>query len=260
MDKILIVSAALIFAFAFPLALLIWWKKKTGLRLAPFIVGAACFFVFAMVLESICHNLVLIRGGSYTPVYTNTLLYVVYGSFAAGIFEETGRLFGFKVLLKKYTSRETAVAYGIGHGGIECVFVLGATYLQLLLCALGVSFGDPSADIMVSRTLAELSAPVMLLACFERILAVAFHVGASMLVFTAARDRRKFWLYPAAIVLHALLDAPAALMQKGVITNMLLLEAVMAVISAAVLIASKKVLYSSIPASPADGVAPEDKI
>ena len=100
----------------------------------------------------------------------------------------------------------------------------------------------------------------MLLACFERILAVAFHVGASMLVFTAARDRRKFWLYPAAIVLHALLDAPAALMQKGVITNMLLLEAVMAVISAAVLIASKKVLYSSIPASPADGVAPEGKI
>ena len=260
MDKIILISAAMLFAFAFPLALVIWWKKKTGIGLKPFVAGAACFFVFAMILESICHNLVLMRGGSYTAVYTNPVLYMIYGSFAAGIFEETGRLFGFKVLLKKYEARETAVAYGIGHGVIECVFVLGVTYLQILLCALGVSFGDPSVDILMAQTLAALSAPTVLLACFERVTAVAFHVGASMLVFTAARNKKKFFLYPAAILLHALLDAPAALLQKGIITNLLLLEIIMAVIAFGVLAASKKILYSSIPSAMGSDASPEDKI
>ena len=40
-----------------------------------------------------------------------------------------------------------------------------------------------------------------------------FHTGLSMLVFTAAWQKGKRWLYPAAILLHALADAPAGLYQ-----------------------------------------------
>ena len=45
----------------------------------------------------------------------------------------------------------------------------------------------------------------------ERVFAVLFHIGASILVFYACMDKKKFWLYPLAIVIHTLVDGVAAL-------------------------------------------------
>ena len=48
----------------------------------------------------------------------------------AALFEETGRYIAFRIFLKNHTERETAVSYGLGHGGIECIIVLGLGHLQ----------------------------------------------------------------------------------------------------------------------------------
>lgn len=253
MDKMILCVIGVLFAFVFPLVLTVWWKKGTGLKIKPFIVGAVCFILFATVLESLLHSLVLMRDGSYTRVYTDVLLYTLYGTFAAGIFEETGRLFGFKVLLRNYDCRETAAAYGIGHGGFECMMILVSAFLPALLAGLGVSLGDPAADVYYASALQGLTALSVILTCVERISTVLFHVGASMIVFTAARDRKRFYLYPAAILLHALLDVPAALYQKGVITSMAAVEIPMLFISAGVFLLGKRILYSSGIPSVRDG-------
>ncbi len=56
------------------------------------------------------------------------------------------------------------------------------------------------------------------------------HVGAriqislSVLVFYAVYENRRVWLYPLAILLHAAVDAPAALKQAGVFKNVFALE------------------------------------
>ena len=52
---------------------------------------------------------------------------------------------------------------------------------------------------------------------YERVFAILLHVGMSILVFYAVRER-KTWMYILSIVLHALFDVPAALYQTGVIT------------------------------------------
>ena len=40
----------------------------------------------------------------------------------------------------------------------------------------------------------------------ERAFAVIFHIGASIIVFYAFKDKGKFWLYPLAIMLHTAMD------------------------------------------------------
>ena len=53
----------------------------------------------------------------------------------------------------------------------------------------------------------------------SRVFAFSFHVGASIIVFYAARDK-KFWLYPLAILLHTVMDTVAALSIFKVITSL----------------------------------------
>ena len=45
----------------------------------------------------------------------------------------------------------------------------------------------------------------------ERVLAILLQIGLSILVFYACKDKKKFWLFPLAIILHTLTDFTAAL-------------------------------------------------
>lgn len=219
------VLAAVIFSFGFPLGLMIWWKKKTGEKIWSFVAGALCFFVFAMVLENLLHQVCLINdNGISRVIMASPVLYTLYAAFAAGIFEETGRLFAFKVLLRKHEDNACAVAYGIGHGGIEVILIVGLNYLVLLLAMAGIDFGSEAANAQILALAHSIQLPVAAIAMFERLCAMMIHIGLSMLVFAAAREKKYFYLYPAAILLHALTDTPAALYQYQVFTNVLVVE------------------------------------
>ena len=225
MLKIIIIIVFL-FSIVFPVGLLIWWKRKTGEKMWSFITGAICFTVFAMGLEQILHTVCLVSDNAVSKaILASPVLYMLYAVFAAGIFEETGRLFGYKVLLKKRKNWECSVAYGIGHGGIEVIIVLGMSYLLMLLVVLGVNIGDETTSARLQATVNAISPGMAGLAVFERICAVMIHIGLSMLVFIAARDKKYMWLYPFAIFLHAVADAPAALYQYQVISSLFIIEA-----------------------------------
>ena len=97
-----------------------WWAvKKHQASLSTILMGAGVFVVFALVLESIVHQVVL-KGPNGATILGNTLYYALYGGFMAGLFEETGRFLAMKFLLKKEPSEtKPGVAYGLGHGGVE---------------------------------------------------------------------------------------------------------------------------------------------
>lgn len=219
-----IIYVMLLFAVALPLGLLIWWKKKTGAGLWPFLAGAICFFVFAIILERLLHSFVLSGTSSVSrKIMGSPVLYVLYGSLAAGLFEETGRLFAFKVLLRKHNEKECSIAYGIGHGGMEVLIVLGTSYALYLLASLGVQIGDAFTTAQYAETAAAIPAGMALLAMLERISAMMMHTGLSVLMFIAAR--KKLCLYPLCICLHALADTFPCLYQIGVIRSVPLTEA-----------------------------------
>ena len=209
---------------------LAWWLiRKHHARFSTILIGAGTFIVFALILESIMHQMVL-KGPAGAGILGNTLLYAIYGGLAAGIFEETGRFISMKYLMRDEPSGPIpGVAYGIGHGGAEVIIIFTLTMVSnLVISALinsgqtGILFAKVPADA-ASQVQAQLdqltsaTAGTWLIGLWERFSALILHVGLSILVWAAVRKGGKWmWLFPAAILLHALVDAGAVLLQKSI--------------------------------------------
>lgn len=228
-SSLILMAVNAILGVAVPICLSIWLIRKHHARLSTILIGAGTFIVFALVLESIMHQLVL-KGPHGSAIMDNTLLFALYGGLAAGIFEETGRFISMKFLMKKEPSAPLpGVAYGIGHGGMEMLIVFGITMVSNLVLSIMINAGQ--ADSIISMVpenaiaqvqaqfeqLQTIGAGTWLLGLLERISALAIHLGLSMMVWVAVRKGgRWLWLFPAAILLHASVDAGAVLLQKSV--------------------------------------------
>lgn len=204
--KIFMIALAAVWSLLLPAVCVIFWKKKTSAPIKPFIVGAVTFLVFAMGLEQLLHVFCL------PLVMDNPVLYALYGALAAGVFEETGRFAAFSTVLKKNTGKNNSVAYGIGHGGIEVLLVLGINYITVLFVLLTK---NPAGMNALQPTIEQLAPGLILTAMLERLFALLFHICASVFVFISVHDKSKRWYFPLAILLHALLDLPAAFYQAG---------------------------------------------
>lgn len=239
---LIVLGFCVIFAFALPIVLAIIWHKRSGAKWSAFFIGAAIFVVFVFVLENLCHQLFIYGDNKLSSFILNhAWSYVLYASFAAGIFEETGRYIAFRFLLKKQNDRSCGVMYGIGHGGIEVILICGVSMISSL--ALAISVNSAGAEALMSSVPVEaaetLKASIQalqtsspfyfLISPYERIVALILHISLSVLVFTAVK-RKKLYLYPVAILLHALVDSSAALYQYGLITNIYLLEGIVTVL------------------------------
>ena len=236
-----------IFAFAMPLGLLIFWKKRSNLTMFPFTVGGMCYLLFAMVLEQLVHMICI---GMIQPlsdaILSNSWLYVIYGCVVAGLVEESGRYFGFRVLLRNYPEKETSVAYGIGHGGLETILTLGLTYGVLFLTSRGIASGDAEANAVLIDYINSLTVSEACLTILERVAAMMMHIGLSILVFTAVHQKQQAYLFPIAIVLHGLAAAPLGMYQLELMPNLVLVEAIDFVFGACIL-AAGIMLYRKLP-------------
>jgi uncharacterized membrane protein YhfC len=214
---------ALVIAFGLPIVLSIVWGKKSKAKASSFWLGAATFFVFALILESIVHNIVLKAVG--TETFNSLAFIAVYGGLAAGLFEETGRFLVMKLFMKKTLCKKESIMFGIGHGGIESVLITGFTCISNLAIAYILNSGmgnllttgfNNGKEVELLTQLSPLwnSSPLTFLAGgLERISAVAFHICASYLVYRAIKDK-KIYLYFLAILLHALMDGVMAVILR----------------------------------------------
>lgn len=233
--KVLFVIAAA-FGFVLPIGLNIYWSSKNKVSGFSYVVGAIGFILFAMILETTLHNYLLITNSSTAAfIYSSPIIYAIYGGLSAGVFEETARLLGFKLLLNKKNNKANAVAYGIGHGGAECILTLGVTYLLYSVYLLFGTYGDAATDALLEQTIASIEPAVIPLAMVERAAAMMLHIGLSILVYKATTNKKYFYYYFVAIFLHALMDVPAALYQYGIINNLLIIESVTLIFGGAVL-------------------------
>lgn len=240
-----------ILSVGIPIAAMIIAKKKlSGASWLSPLIGAGTFVVFALILEQICHAFML------PLVSGSTVAFVLYGAFAAGIFEETGRFLACRFLMKNRMDNANAVFMGIGHGGIEAVLVVGVSMLSttitaFMVNAVGIEGLAAMSGISDAETLDMLRAQIDTVVAFsfptaiamvvERILAMTIHVCMSVFVMKAVSVKGKLWLYPAAILLHAGLDVFAALYQRGVITSLWVVEIILAVFAAVTVFLTTKV-------------------
>lgn len=254
-SSLITIAICAIFGIAVPILLSWWMVKMYNVKVRTILIGAGVFVLFALVLETILHQVVL--KGSIGPTITgNVWYYALYGGLAAGIFEETGRFLAMKFLLKDEPSgARTAVAYGIGHGGIEMLIIFGFSMVSNLIIASMINLGqadtifsalpaDTQAQMKGTFAQFETSTPgTFLTGVWERTSAIILQVGLSVFVWTAVRKGGKWlWLFPAAILIHFLVDASAVLLMDSV--SMAVLETIVcamavAVGSSAVMLAKK---------------------
>lgn len=206
-----------LYSIILPIMLLIIWKFKSRYDVKPFVIGAICFFVSALVIESFVHSLVLGIDSPVSRAINNSVfLYVLYGCLAAGIFEETGRLIGFKYLLKHDNKKEASIMYGIGHGGIEAIMLVGVTFVLYWAIMKGFIKVDATTEMQLKPILSSLTTFQCLMSMIERTYAVFFHIALSIIVFISVHENKKS-LFFLAILLHALLNIPAALYQRNIL-------------------------------------------
>jgi uncharacterized membrane protein YhfC len=124
----------LLVSFLFPIGLLIYLRKKQLFSWKPFGVGILVFIVFSQILERVLHALMIDANGTSLKWTDSVFLFVLYATLAAGIFEELGRYFSFKWMLKNNREYKDGLSFGLGHGGIEAMLigVLGAVNALIL--------------------------------------------------------------------------------------------------------------------------------
>ena len=221
--------------FAILIAAIWYARKQYKINFAVLGLGAVAFFASSQVLEKIVHLLVLHpqKDGTVPLMSENPLLYVIYGISMAAIFEETARLIFFKWLEKKRTLEDSdALAYGLGHGGLELIYIGIASLLNLFILFSAVESQNPAImQLLPESTLAtinNLAAWQIYLLGLERILALLLQVGLTFWVYQAVRQKK--WIYlVAAYGLHALFDLAPSLSQVGWLSNPLLVEGLLAV-------------------------------
>ena len=251
-SQMLLLVVGTVLFIAVPLIIAILWTKKKKEKFSTILVGAATFILFAILLEKPIQNILvfptlmgLSEHAASKFINARPILWALIVGLFPGVFEETGRLVAFKTVLRKRQNRETSISHGIGHGGIEVMLILGLTYVTYVSYAFMINSGtfgtmieqmatqapdQVSQGYAIAEQLATFSVGDLLVNIIERIFAFMYHTGASMLVFYACRDKKRFWLYPLAILLHTMIDGFAALQLAGVISvSALVTEIVIAV-------------------------------
>lgn len=234
------------FGIVAPLGIGIWWMIRKRESFVTYLVGMLTFCLFVFVLEKPIQNALILPDHAVSRfINARPVLWAFVVGLFPGVFEETGRFIAFKTVLKKRRNKRTAITYGIGHGGIEMMLLFGLTYITYLSYAVMMNTSTmglvieqvatqapDQLDVLqqVMDVIAGYSFVDLSLGLMERVFAFLFHVGASMLVFYAARERRKFWMYPTAIALHTAIDMFAGLYLNGTLQiSQAVLELIVAV-------------------------------
>lgn len=231
------IAITLFSAIIIPLGAMVVWKILSKAKISSFLFGAGTFLAFAFILESMLHRFVISALGEEF-INTHVIFYVIYGALAAGIFEEVGRFLVMRFVMKPDLPKKESIMFGIGHGGIECILIVAFSYIGNLAIATMLNSGNANsllegldeaqqtALVTSVKTLAESPSYIFLVPIFERIVAIAFHVCLSYLVFRAVRDSKTV-LVVYAVILHAAMDgsmsAISILTKSTLITEIYLL-------------------------------------
>ena len=177
--------------------------------------------------------------------------FLLLSALTAGLFEETGRWLGYRLLIREPSMR-TGTMFGLGHGGLESILLAGFPLASLavtwMLAANG-SLEGPGLESVRQRT-SGLDFWSAQLPALERAGAILFHVGCALIVLRGWISRRVGWL-ALAIGLHFGVNAVTALLIFVYRVQPLTAELVFVALAVAVLAVGRKVSTASASPGPA---------
>lgn len=191
--------------FGIPILGLLFLNKRYKKEVRPFITGILAFVISQPLLRIPLLYYVFPNFSWFLILQHNPYSYGLFLGLTAGIFEETARLIFMKLLLKNRTRISDGFAFGFGHGGIEAMIFTGINCIAAMLLPLTNPAG-----------LSGVGCLSILTGGFERIAAMTFHIGASLLVLYGIREHKAIQYTVLAIILHGLMDSMITILPASI--------------------------------------------
>ncbi len=178
-------------------ALVLALKRKGCLK--PLLLGILCFAFFQVFTRIPLLQAVLPKMPWYNLFgATQPVAYALFLGGTAALFEEGGRWIVMRLWMKNKSRLFDGVAFGVGHGGLEAVLLVGINSIALII------LNDYS-----KTTPLEICA-----AGFERLCVMVIQIAWSVMVLRSVVSKKPLWLL-LAFALHAAVDTAAVLMPRA---------------------------------------------
>jgi uncharacterized membrane protein YhfC len=232
----------IVFVVAYPLVLAIIARRRLGVGWRYFWFGALIFAIFQLATRVPAVQVIQAFFGKQiaaSPVLLWGWLAILV--VTAALFEEVGRYIGYRLFMgREEKTWNKAVMYGLGHGGLESMLLVGFLALLSLVNLLALSSINlntlPAAQrtqiTQQLQTIAALPGWLPLLGAWERLWTVPVQVALSVIVLQVFRRGNIGWLW-LAILAHAVVDGVAVGVNQALgasqLSTTLIVEGIVAV-------------------------------
>lgn len=191
-----------VIAFAFPIGLAIWAKRRyrAAFSFIPLLGGVLGFFISQEIIRLPIVQLLLPNFPWFQALMKVSWAYPLFMSFTAGLVEEPARYIVFSIL-KQRRSFTDGLSYGIGHGGIEAILLVGMTYISNPVLSLAINSGNLDA---LGSSLPSTVISALTVAGIECVFAFALQIALSLLVLKGFQVNKKGLYLLLAFLIHGL--------------------------------------------------------
>lgn len=211
-----------IVCFLVPVGGIVLLSKYSKYTIGPFVAGMISFFVMQLIIRI---PLLQVLNGMITikESWSFVIPYALFLGFTAALFETVGRVASIHWLVhKEKRNYFSGLAHGFGHGGIEAVMLVGINYIAYMVmgivanrsgfqAGLFKNFGEIEMSV-IEQILMYTKPSLFLLAGFERVLAICFHVAMSLMIMEGFIHKRLLSRFILVIALHTTLDAAVVIL------------------------------------------------
>lgn len=207
---------AAIMQLLFPIALALYFYRKERISIKVLFIGILSFTVTQILVRMPLLRMMETKAWFQGFASTNAFLLHLILAASAGIFEEFGRVYGFQWFLKDRMEWKDGIAFGIGHGGIESIYI-GLSSINNIVMSLAINSGtfeslvgnklSPEMAVSIKEQLISLTPTTFLAGGFERIFTLFIQIGLTLLALYGIKNHQhRFSIY--AILIHTLIDLP----------------------------------------------------
>ncbi len=199
---------SLILQVGFPLALSLYYRRRTRAPWQVFLYGGIVYAIFQLFTWLPVSVYLDVAVGEVVQSEMGAFVWLLALAFCTGLIEEAGRWWGYRYLFARRNYRliwRNGVMYGLGHGSVETLFLIsGLTFVNLLayvvlsqldLAAMTQSLGSEASPALLNalQSIVDTAWWQPPIVAFERILALIHQVAWSLLVMQSLVSRQKRW-------------------------------------------------------------------
>lgn len=202
----------LFICFAAPILSFLLLRRRHARMAGPLVAGALAFYVSQMLIRIPLLQFGLPFLQKQGIEINGGFLYLLALSLSAGLFEETARVGAFRLLIKERRTWASGVAFGIGHGGIEAILLVGMAYVNNLVFSTLYNQGTlnvflegkvpPETVSAIVSALTGTSADQFFAAGLERLMTMAIHIALSLIVLEGIIKGHTWLFWLLAVLLH----------------------------------------------------------